>query len=57
MTEAAHYSDLGGPAFPSLTPGPAGPHPLSHHIKPLGKLIQLVNPTENYSLELIHQGA
>jgi len=27
-----------------------------HHIKPHGKPIQLVNPTENYSLELTHQG-
>lgn len=57
MTESVYHSDLGGPAFPSLTPGPAGQHPLLHHIKPLGKPIQLVNPTENYSLELTHQRA
>lgn len=57
MTKSAYYSDLGGPAFPSQTPGPAGPHPLLHHIKPLGKLIQFVNPTESYSLELTHQRA
>lgn len=55
MTESAYYSDLGGPTSPSPTPGPAGPHPLLHHIKPLGKLIQLVNPTENSSLGLTHQ--